>query len=68
MVITTRDATLFSNSFPRLSLDTFDEKEACLYMHARFSDMKRSEQEFVNTLVGEVGLVPHQLELAACYL
>ena len=69
MVITTRDATLFSDRFHRLTLGVFTETEAHEYIERRFAAMGgRPKPEHAADLVAEVGLVPQQLDLAAGYL
>ena len=69
VVVTTRDATLLSNTMENVQLGPFDEVEACTYMRNRFRAVQRPfDDQSIELLVAEVGLVPQQLELAAAYL
>ena len=59
VVVTTRDASLLSNTMPTLQLGPFEEVEARSYMGNHFRTAQRPfDNKSTELLVAEVGLVP----------
>ncbi|MEM7382814.1 MAG: sister chromatid cohesion protein PDS5 [Bacteroidota bacterium] len=69
VIVTTRNAEAFVGKYEQLPVDAFSQEEGQRYLEARLKQMKRAyTSEEVNDLLGEIGLVPQKLNLAASYL